>query len=727
VTIGNTAGTYILKVSGIETLVGTAAAETVTLLAANSKISVDGIATLTGSSSSDIITFVTNPANTKYAPGSTTAADTLIGISGSADTITLSTASKIVFRGDSTTEDVIIGSNLTDTIVLSTASIIKYDSGYAVGNKQDQITGSAGIDTITLNAATSIYYAGGSASATDKIIDRSGASSDGSGVVTITLTLPSSISIDLVDTLTGSAGVDTVTLAAATTTRMENIEVVTGSTGVDNIVLAGTVKLKFDGNGGSDVITGTSSADAITLTGGTTLKYHVNTGTTLTTDVITGSSEQDTITFAVSSQIKYSPGDTLGTDQLTGSSSVDTLILMTASSIQYQSSGTVTDTISGSAGVDTVTFTAASKVTFSGVETITGHTGNDTITINGSTGAFVKGNGGADTFRGGNGKDTFVFSDTTADTVTNFAPGSSGDVLSFKTALATFNSGGGTDIAAGDTPVLVSVAPGTKTLGASDNIIVLTGATYANAAAVKTAIGGGTAAVTWAANPTANDAILVAWTDGSDGHVTAIKDANTTSTAAMVAGELTAIDLVTLTGLSNIENLVAANFAFSSDKDTFVFSDSTTEKTVSFVKGSGGDVLSFKTTLATFNSGDGTDIAAGDTPVLVEVAGATTLGANDNIIVLTGTTYANAAAVKTAIGGGTAKVTWAAAPTTNDSILVVWTDGSNGHVTAIKDADTAPITAAMESDDLTLTDLAILTGLTSIAAGDFVAANFAFS
>jgi hypothetical protein len=93
------------------------------------------------------------------------------------------------------------------------------------------------------------------------------------------------------------------------------------------------------------------------------------------------------------------------------------------------------------------------------------------------------------------------------------------------------------------------------------------------------------------------------------------------------------------------------------------------------------------------------------------------------VIVLTGT-FANAAAVQTAIEvGGTRALTLANANTAGDDLLIVWTDGVLGHISNVNIASAATTITAANS---TVVDHTTLTGVTTVAAGTFVAANFAF-
>ena len=107
-----------------------------------------------------------------------------------------------------------------------------------------------------------------------------------------------------------------------------------------------------------------------------------------------------------------------------------------------------------------------------------------------------------------------------------------------------------------------------------------------------------------------------------------------------------------------------------------------------------------------------------------EASAATTLAAGQNIIVLTGATFTNAAAAQTAIeAGGSRALTFASNTTAADDIILVWSDGTLGHISLVNIASAA---ATITAANATIADAATLVGVTSIAAGDFVAANFAF-
>jgi Ca2+-binding RTX toxin-like protein len=121
--------------------------------------------------------------------------------------------------------------------------------------------------------------------------------------------------------------------------------------------------------------------------------------------------------------------------------------------------------------------------------------------------------------------------------------------------------------------------------------------------------------------------------------------------------------------------------------------------------------------------GSAAAISAGATMTVKVVSAATTLAAGDRVMVLTGATFANAAAVQTAIeSGGSRALTFGSATTAGDDIIIVWSDGTLGHVSAVNISSAVTTVTAAAS---TVTDLVTLTGISSIASGDFLASNFA--
>lgn len=213
-----------------------------------------------------------------------------------------------------------------------------------------------------------------------------------------------------------------------------------------------------------------------------------------------------------------------------------------------------------------------SKITFSGPNSgliILGGAGGDTITGTASADSIDTSAGGTNTITGGVGVDTITVDVTAADTIAGFAGKAAGDVLTVTVTDIESLAGVGdlvagaatTSIAGATAADIFEYAGAAVTLGATDNIVVLTASTYANNAAVLTEIGT-TNVVSWQANPTTLDAILVLYSDGTDVHLISVQDAGTDAT--MTAADLTATTLVNLSGITSIAagDFVAANFDF---------------------------------------------------------------------------------------------------------------------------------------------------------------------
>jgi hypothetical protein len=146
------------------------------------------------------------------------------------------------------------------------------------------------------------------------------------------------------------------------------------------------------------------------------------------------------------------------------------------------------------------------------------------------------------------------------DVVKSFTLGSGGDNLTLSmadiealTAVTDLVTGTPTtSIAAGAAGTIEDIAKGTaETLDANDDVVVLTGGTYTSLAAALTDMeGGGTSDITFGAAPTAKDAFIFIYSDGTDAFVSV---AATTDTNAIIAtNDLTGFNLVKLEGISSI-------------------------------------------------------------------------------------------------------------------------------------------------------------------------------
>ena len=158
---------------------------------------------------------------------------------------------------------------------------------------------------------------------------------------------------------------------------------------------------------------------------------------------------------------------------------------------------------------------------------------------------------------------TVIITSAGADTITDFAVGASGDQIDIDiSTVGAVIGGNATDDTTGQA-MSVEFVTGQEALAAGDNIIVLSGTTFATAALAGSAIeAGGARQVTFSANTTANDDILFLYSDGTDSYLVAGNIATTTTT--ITAANLTETTLLTLSGIDETElgSLNAANFDF---------------------------------------------------------------------------------------------------------------------------------------------------------------------
>ena len=211
---------------------------------------------------------------------------------------------------------------------------------------------------------------------------------------------------------------------------------------------------------------------------------------------------------------------------------------------------------------NTVTVTANVTAGNTGVYNIIGGGSDDTMT--GTVGIDTFDGGGAnDTFTLGGGVDSVVIDGSGLDIITDFVVGAAGDQVDLdETALGSVIGGDGADDTDGQDTV-VEFVTGTETLAAGDNILVLSGTTFATAALAGAALeAGGGREITFTNATTAGDDIIFVYSDGTDSFVVggSIGSAATTITAA----SLTETTLLKLSGIDHTElgSLASANFDF---------------------------------------------------------------------------------------------------------------------------------------------------------------------
>jgi hypothetical protein len=325
--------------------------------------------------------------------------------------------------------------------------------------------------------------------------------------------------LNIVATDGAAAAASILNVNASQVTGFHAINVIGSTIGNDVVTLNANV-----GGTASTVNLGGGAGDRVNFTG------------TANGDGVTGGAVGVTINLATGATA-FSTGATTTNHSLTA----NTVEIVDISAMTYDDSaitgGAAAETIIGGAGNDSITGGA-------GADTITTGTGSDTVVLAaGSMGA--------------------VGVNTSADTITDFAQatdtiqfsitGQAGSLVSYANNVA---------VLGGAAAVVQHIAANTATtLNAATNVVVLDGA-FANAAAMITAIGGGTTTLTEATSFTAHSDLVVVWSDGTNSHVSLVDDANAAANAVMLAGDLTATEVATLSGVTSVAGLTAANFSF---------------------------------------------------------------------------------------------------------------------------------------------------------------------
>jgi hypothetical protein len=243
------------------------------------------------------------------------------------------------------------------------------------------------------------------------------------------------------------------------------------------------------------------------------------------------------------------------------------LAITTANGTNTVTGTTANDTITGGTGVDTIDGNA-------GDDTITGGQGNDVITAG----------EGTDTIDVTSGTDSIALAESTAAvdtvlvnggiaTVTNFDFGGTATDDDIQIDISGINAlvsdvlmdvSGGVMAAAAAT---VKTITGAAALGAGAEDILIIDGDIASASALETALEvGGTFQLTSGTGSAVvagtNDTMLVLYDDGSNSYLAAVNVGTGTATGTtFAANDLTATNLVTLTGVTDATDVVAGDFA----------------------------------------------------------------------------------------------------------------------------------------------------------------------
>lgn len=488
---------------------------------------------LTATATAVAVTFTGTAANDTFNSGS--GADTLTGGAGD-DTLNGYSGNDILIGGVG--DDTLDGGSGSDTLSGGAGDDTLNTSGGT-----DSYDGGEGTDTLVINNAAYANISGSTVINIETLNMVSRATTMTTAQYNQFTTINNVAAATLTDagTIALNSSIVSVTLATGTNT-------VTASTTAANYTLVGSSGNETFNFGGdlitsSDNINGGSGTDVLNITGTTAVDA---------TD-LNGISNIDTVNFAnTTTAVAYTIADN------------DTQAAMT---VDASSLTTGIATLDGTLGGAT----ALTLIGGAAADVLTGGAGADNIIGNAGADAIIMTAGGANNATGGAGVDTFTVDVTAADTISDFTGGAAGDILTFIvadvesiSATIDWTAANSTSVAAG-TLVVQEVAKGTDTtLTAGTEMVVLRNGTYADVAAVLADIAqtAGTTKLSWSATGTNADAILVAYTDGTNAYIASVSDSAAGSNATLENAHLSVVNLVILSGITTIVagDFVTANF-----------------------------------------------------------------------------------------------------------------------------------------------------------------------
>ena len=611
-----------------------------------------------------------------------------------------------------TFDDITNDASLTSVSVKSTGGdVVLGDIGAAANTADITVTKIEAITTVGKAVINDIDFSGAGTTVTGNIAEITATGVAGTAAATSI----GAITADKLGTVTATsavhnatigvivAGADTADVTDGTVTALKASGYLAASIGTvtaDNVasilvestdlVTGGAVSVgAIDGNttgkmtiGTVDISSKMLAASTGTIKGTTLGNVTVTGGTTAATGAITigGVANDGTSTMANVTVTAGSGAATLGAID------VETVGTITAKST---SAGVVVGamTIDDTTGV-TMSFDASTTITLAGAETIQNTKGDLTMTAKAGGAFAADAKLTVDAGTAGTTTDIDILVDATTVvgnvgatggatdlTVTNQATDSASSIIvkgGSASNWVTLDGDGGTITYYGQTGVDTVTLLGTYTTStiygeAGADVIV-------GGAGVDTIYGG--AAIDTITSGTGSDNVYLGASDAvADIVVTTIGAAYTTAAADKIynvekgaAGDIIKIDISDSTAIANLDILTA---------------------------------------------GDGATAITGDLVIktVAKGAGATALANTDEILVLTGT-YADSAAVLTDIGSaaGTTAISWGTNPTATSGLLVVFYDGTNSHIIAVSDADTAN-NVGMLTTELAATEIVTLMGV----------------
>ena len=658
------------------------------------------------------------------------------------------------------------GTATTDSLTLN-GTAINSTTGLGINVFNGQAYNATGYETVTVNTGT----AAGSAEQTMTVLTIT-PDTGGTASLTVTGTAALDIANSLTTTATGLMTVDASGLTAqavgTTTFDIAATSQGTGGTasitasGGEDIIVTGNFASTIIGGGGSDALTGGTSADSITGGAGN--------------DTIAGSGGNDTLTGGDGNdQITDSVGGANVSVSIDGGAGNDTIVttgtLLTAGDTITGGEGTdvlSTDSaINGTTGVtgfETLTFSATGQT-----QNMANFVGNDFTRVNNAAAALTLTNVGTTVATLGVGAEAGTTSlarlvDTSADSLTVI------------TTANVVDTGNATDLTiSNEESITINTADGDfhyRTVTADDaTSLTLTGD---NLVSIEDAIANATGLATIDASGITAEAVTI----NASAATVATTFTGSSSTGAVIITTGSGADTITsgsgthtltATGSGGNDNITGGSGSDTLNggsgrdtitggeggdtifgnggTDTIVLTE-TTEATDEVHIGEAGtdSITGFNTGAATgaddsINIGitvleaqtggnlsllqADTDITAGTAVNVQEVTADAAAGANENIFILVGATFETTGEVETAIETGDFEIGLNAAVAQADAFMVVYSDGTDATV-GVAQFNANP-DANIAAGLLTVTSLATINGIGSIAASELTAANFDFT
>jgi Ca2+-binding RTX toxin-like protein len=526
-------------------------------------------------------------------------------------------------------------------------------------------------------------------------------------------------------TITAAQSVDASGLTGNLTINVEDsvtntadVSTLTSGSGADNIDLdVATGTMTVDSGAGADTITLTSMGATATINaneGDDTIELDED----ATAYVVLGGAGNDRYDFGTETSMAATIVDSSGTD--------DTFVI----GANHDSSATALS-ISGLEVVETGSFNLTlSAAQFAGNKTLALESSAGTFTVNATSATAATIDATNLTMASTQTMNITLSGDSAADSITG---GGEDETIDGAAGVDSLDGGQGTDTL--DVSSLYNITE-SGTTGASTGVVVNMGSAsvsgttvYTNSADYisggLTSVASGQAVYLFAADSTASAATVDSFTNfenvvGSTGIDYIIGDAGANTITGGLAADY-------LTGGSGADNFVFTSGLSTDTVSDYVAATDNLHLDHSSLTTAGAAIAS--TTLDLVNLDDAADIVGTTSIGLQEVAdqagtSAVAAGANNNVFALLTETYANVGAMVDGIETGDHELTVHANVAVDDAFFAVWSDGTDAYLSIVSFDSGA--TSAIASGELVGQNLANLGANTSIAASEFVAADFAF-